>query len=48
MLDKSELVVMGDTVMSSPTAFYLLYAKSDDMDESVRILKTYLLNSEKS
>lgn len=45
MLAKSELVIMGDTVMSAPTAFYLLYSKDDEMDESVRTLKTYLLNS---
>ncbi len=47
ILDKGELVVMGDNVMQAPTAFYLLYKKGDDMNENVRILKTYLLNSEK-
>jgi len=46
MLDKGELVVMSDTVMSSPTAFYLLYSKDDEMNENVRTLKTYLLNSD--
>lgn len=46
MLDKGELVVMGDTVMPAPTAFYLLYSKGNDMSESVRVLKSYLLNSE--
>lgn len=46
ILDKGELVVMGDTVMSSPTAFYLLYNKDDNMDNNVKGLKNYLLNSE--
>ena len=48
MLDKGELVVMGDTVIPAPTAFYLLYSKDDDLDENVQILKIYLLNSAKN
>ena len=46
MLDKGELVVMGDTIMSSNKAFYLLYTRDENMDENLRTLINYLLNSE--
>ncbi len=47
MLEKSELVIMGDTVMPSAKAFYLLYTKDNDMDDKLRSLISYLLTSEK-
>lgn len=47
MLDKGELVIMGETKMSSTKAFYLLYTKDDNMDDDLRALINYLLNTEK-
>jgi len=47
MLQKGDLVVMGDTVMPSNKAFYLLYTNDNDMDENLRTLIDYLLHSEK-
>lgn len=46
MLDKGELVIMGETSMSSTKAFYLLYTKDENMNEQLRSLINYLLNSE--
>ncbi|MEH6457452.1 MAG: LysR family transcriptional regulator [Cocleimonas sp.] len=47
MLEKSELVIMGDTVMPSTKAFYLLYTKDNGKNENIRTLINYLLNSER-
>ena len=38
MLDKGELVIMGETVMASNKAFYLLYAKDDKKNEALKAL----------
>jgi len=46
MLDKAELVIMGETSMSSTKAFYLLYTKDENMDDDLRALINYLLSSE--
>lgn len=45
MLDKGELVVMGETIMSSNKAFYLLYAKNDENRDDLRALINHLLVS---